>query len=394
MSSPDILSASAPVLSQCLSQASFWKPKHLVWSAWVEHGPFAFWLVDAMRPRTIVELGTHNGYSFFALCQAVKTLGLSTACYAVDTWQGDDHAGFYSDEIYGLVSQVRHADYTDIATLIRATFDEALPYFTDDSVDLLHIDGRHGYEDVKHDFETWLPKLSSGAVVLFHDINVRRDGFGVWKLWDELKSRHPSFEFVHGHGLGVLALGEQVPQGLQALFAASSNPDTEAVIRTAYSRLGKAASDAFDASRDIGGLQAQLSEAQAANRSQAEEIKSTLERERRVIEAEVLAMAQKASLSEDRATALEVELAETQTKLDHLHRQLVRQRALSEQQANEKFRFSELIQTRHPLADWMDRWSRAHPRRAQWIWRAMRVGHMVLTLQFGRLTRAALRRIK
>jgi hypothetical protein len=44
--------------------------------------------------------------------------------------------------------------------LIRSTFDDALGYFADGSLDLLHIDGRHLNNDVAHDFETWLPKLT------------------------------------------------------------------------------------------------------------------------------------------------------------------------------------------------------------------------------------------
>ncbi len=34
-----------------------WPARYLAQSAWVEHVPFAFWLVDALRPRVVVELG-------------------------------------------------------------------------------------------------------------------------------------------------------------------------------------------------------------------------------------------------------------------------------------------------------------------------------------------------
>ena len=222
----------------CISPASFWTADHLVESAWLEHGPFAFWLIDAIRPKTFVELGSHNGFSYFCVCQAVRQLGLGTACYAIDSWQGDDHAGFYGEDVFAAVSAVHEQQYSDISTLMRCYFSEALPHFTDGSIDLLHIDGRHGYEDVLEDFSTWAPKLSPRGVVLFHDTNVLERDFGVWRLWAVLREQYPSFEFVHGHGLGVLALGPEIPEGLKPLVFAS---ETErAVIQRSYARLGRA----------------------------------------------------------------------------------------------------------------------------------------------------------
>lgn len=229
--------------ANCLSQASFWAPAHIVESAWLEHGPFAFWLIDQIRPRNFVELGTHNGFSYFCVCQAVQRLGIGTACYALDSWEGDDHAGFYGSEVFQSVSAISAAQYSGISTLMKGYFSEGLPYFPDGSIDLLHIDGRHGYEDVLEDFESWRPKLSDRAVVLFHDTNVREREFGVWRLWNQLKTQFPSFGFLHGHGLGVLAVGPEVPEGLRPLV---NGTETErAAIQQAYARLGRAISLQF-----------------------------------------------------------------------------------------------------------------------------------------------------
>jgi hypothetical protein len=84
-------------------------------------------------------------------------------------------------------------------------FDDALNQFKDHSIDLLHIDGLHTYEQVKHDFNTWKPKLSDDAVVLFHDVNEFRDDFGVHQLFNELiKDYKYHVIFPHAHGLGLI----------------------------------------------------------------------------------------------------------------------------------------------------------------------------------------------
>jgi glycosyltransferase involved in cell wall biosynthesis/uncharacterized coiled-coil protein SlyX len=94
---------------------------------------------------------------------------------------------------------------------MRMTFNEALEYFNDGSIDLLHIDGYHTYEAIKLDVESWLPKMSDRGVILLHDTQVRRDEFGAWKLWEAISNSYPSYEFKFGYGLGVLAVGKNVP---------------------------------------------------------------------------------------------------------------------------------------------------------------------------------------
>src|SRR5215218_6240214 len=176
-------------------ESFFLSPDFLEISAWTEHIPFAFWIIEVLKPGTVVELGVHTGTSYFSFCQAVKRFNTNTVCYGIDTWQGDEHAGFYDQELFGKVAAYNSNQFSRFSTLIRSTFDEANAYFIDGTIDLLHIDGLHTYEAVKHDFETWLPKLSTNAVVLFHDINVRERNFGVFKFWEELKQQYRSVQF-------------------------------------------------------------------------------------------------------------------------------------------------------------------------------------------------------
>ena len=175
--------------------------------AWIGHLPFAAWVIRDRAPMIFVELGTHSGNSYFSFCQSVLESEIATKCYAVDTWQGDAHAGQYDEEIFAIVNAHNHERYAGFSNLMRMLFDDAVAYFADQTIDLLHIDGLHTYEAVRHDFETWLPKLAPGALVLFHDTQVRESDFGVWKFWDELQERYPdSIEFTYSSGLGVLQL--------------------------------------------------------------------------------------------------------------------------------------------------------------------------------------------
>ena len=217
----------------------FWRAERLgAESAWWDHVPFAHWIVCATSPRVLVELGAHTGVSYTAFCQAVAHAGLDTRCHAVDTWRGDPQAGLYGPEVLEDLRGFHDERFGAFSTLLQCTFDEALDQIEDGSIDLLHIDGLHTYAAVRHDFESWLPKLSNRAVVLFHDINVRRDDFGVWRLWAELRERYSAFEFVHGYGLGVLAVGTNIPAPVGALCALT-DPAAIAMIRTRYARLGE-----------------------------------------------------------------------------------------------------------------------------------------------------------
>jgi Methyltransferase domain len=200
-----------------MNNGLFLQPKHLPPSAWLGHIPFAGWLLASAPPSLLVELGTHYGTSYLAMCQTIAEHALSTRCFAVDSWRGDAHAGAYDDRIFLELNDYHQRHYAAFSRLLRMNFDEALPYFADGSIDLLHIDGYHTYEAVRHDFETWLPKMSARGIVLFHDTAVREKDFGVWRLWSELRQRYPCFEFGHSHGLGVLFVGADVPLSLRFL---------------------------------------------------------------------------------------------------------------------------------------------------------------------------------
>ena len=172
---------------------------------WGGHRRFAYDLVRNVKPSTIVELGCHVGNSLMTFCQGVLDSNAPCTIFGIDTWTGDEHAGYYGEEIWEALNQSIEKYYQSIdVRLVRSTFDDQLSNFEDNSIDVIHIDGLHTYEACKHDFESWLPKIAKNGLVLLHDISLD-SGYGSANYWIEIAKHYPNFAFEHSFGLGVIA---------------------------------------------------------------------------------------------------------------------------------------------------------------------------------------------
>lgn len=179
---------------------------------WGGHNFFAYDLIVNLKPELLVELGTFKGYSLFSFSQAAKDFNLETRINAIDTWEGDKHAGFFGEELYHIFQKIKAKYYKGVNIIIhKKLFDKAIEDFNDKSIDILHIDGLHTYEAVKHDFNTWLPKVKENGVIMLHDVCEKSDDFGVYKLWIELKTKYKNtITFKYSHGLGVIFLDDKL----------------------------------------------------------------------------------------------------------------------------------------------------------------------------------------
>jgi len=189
----------------------------LRYSPWGGHRNFAYDYIANVKPDVVVELGTHYGSSFFAFLQAVEDgLSPNTQIYGIDAWgvvPGNKWTETeYKTDVYDVFLKTL-ATYNSKAYPLRMFFDEALNKFEDKSIDLLHIDGTHTYEAVKHDYESWLPKLKDDGVVLFHDISKTSylHENSSPQFWDELKTNeNHTLEFDHCYGLGILCKNDKL----------------------------------------------------------------------------------------------------------------------------------------------------------------------------------------
>ena len=177
----------------------------LKFAYWEGHRDFVYDLINFVKPKLITELGSQYGCSLFTFCQSVKDNNLDTKIRAVDMWIGDIGAPDTGEEVFALVNKIKDTYFSNLdIKLYQMRFDDALPDFEDGSIDILHIDGGHTFEDVDHDLKTWLPKLSEDGIILFHDVYSDIDD-GSCVHWRETKKKYSNFfDFEHSCGLGIL----------------------------------------------------------------------------------------------------------------------------------------------------------------------------------------------
>lgn len=198
----------------------------LKFAPWSGHRNFVYDFIAFFEPKTIVELGSHYGCSAFTFAQASKDFKLESEMYFIDTWEGDDFTKKYNNDVYSLFSETVEKFYSNQnINMLKMTFDEAVSKFEDHCIDVLHIDGSHHYDDVKRDFETWLPKVSQKGVIMLHDVSsdvVLGDIMGSHKFWLELKDKYKyTFEFDFSWGLGIIFLDK----GMYKSFKSEINGD-------------------------------------------------------------------------------------------------------------------------------------------------------------------------
>src|SRR5215471_2594710 len=147
-------------------------------------------LVDELRPRSVLEIGTWRGGTLFVFCRLATH---DATLISLDLWR---YTSMYAPVFHSFCrkSQKLHVlkgDSTKPEQLSKVT--DCLPAGT---LDLLFIDGNHTYPAVKSDFELYSPLVRPGGMIAFHDIIAHVDGCKVPQLWAEVKVRYRHAEIV------------------------------------------------------------------------------------------------------------------------------------------------------------------------------------------------------
>ena len=178
-------------------------PPLLGTGAWTGHIPFIYDLIAQTKPKSILELGVDRGESLLAMSDAAQKFCTDCSITGIDSWQGDPHTGTSTIHVYeSVLNDIAYRDFS--TTALRGFFSEFVEDFSDNSIDILHIDGFHTYQAVKADWELFFPKVKDNGLILLHDTRVIGGNFGVWKFFEEVSADRPSLEFPFFFGLGII----------------------------------------------------------------------------------------------------------------------------------------------------------------------------------------------
>jgi len=170
-------------------------------------------IVDGIKPKVILEIGTANGGTLFLFSHIAPE---DATMISVDLPGGRFGGGYskWRDFLYksfALPSQKLRLLRMDSHE--RRALEQVKGILGGRKLDFLFIDGDHTYKGVKRDFEMYSPLVREGGMIAFHDIvpGPAENVGGVPQFWKEIKGQCNGKEIVEnwdqgGYGIGLLSL--------------------------------------------------------------------------------------------------------------------------------------------------------------------------------------------
>jgi predicted O-methyltransferase YrrM len=132
-----------------------------------------------------VEVGSWLGRSSSCMATFIKNSKKDIKFYCVDTWKGSDeeeHKKFVekleknnSSLFNEFDKNITLCGIKDYVNPMQMTSLEAASHFEDESINFLHIDASHDYENVIKDIRAWYPKVKTGGIISGDDYEP-----GIW----------------------------------------------------------------------------------------------------------------------------------------------------------------------------------------------------------------------
>jgi predicted O-methyltransferase YrrM len=172
-------------------------------------------LLKKRKLRTIVEIGTAGGGTFYAWCKIAEP---DATIVSIDLPGGPFGGGYSVKDIkrfrkYKRKNQRLYFFRKDSHK--KSTKKELMKKIKGRKIDFLFIDGDHRYSGVKKDWNLYSPLVKRKGLIVFHDIlpHPKVPLCKVDKLWNEIKDNYKQREFIDIHddrgwgqwgGIGVI----------------------------------------------------------------------------------------------------------------------------------------------------------------------------------------------
>ncbi len=179
-------------------------------STWKGHQKFACWLVQWLKPKTIVDLGFDRGLSTIAF--AYRNKG---HVFGIDWFEEGNYIPkcFALDCAFRNISDAIRFHGAKNIHLIVGPFQEIAKKWVR-KIDVLHIDWAHSYRSAKQHYENWRPFMREEGVVLVHDVVAYPEETG--RFFRELPME--KCVFPHAQGLGVACVNREIIEEIRRKF--------------------------------------------------------------------------------------------------------------------------------------------------------------------------------
>jgi hypothetical protein len=155
-------------------------------SGWNGNSVVFHQLIDEIKPKIIIEIGTWKGQSAINMARYIKENKYETKILCVDTWLGALEfwheaketpernlllKNGYPQIYYQFISNVIHSGVQDIILPFPNTSDIAFKYFLYNNIkaNLIYVDASHDEDDVYRDIKNYYQLIENNGIIFGDD---------------------------------------------------------------------------------------------------------------------------------------------------------------------------------------------------------------------------------
>lgn len=221
----------------------FWRPRHVTRSAMLMHVPYLFWLMEVVRPTTVLQIGLDDGLAYMTLCQAVERTGLKTSVLGVPNFD-DAQAEARLPEPFHARHEIEYSDFSSLTQQDLASISEGYPHGLDMLVLNTYLDPLMVHGLAEH----IVPLLTDkGVILICHPQECRNDARAFYSHVSLANRKCVCGKRSPGRGeLDVVLYGQRQPERLLSLGDEVADNSVRMVARQVFGRLGQGLVDALE----------------------------------------------------------------------------------------------------------------------------------------------------